>query len=348
MSPRRPIARFVATALLAAAVSTAALAPGAGAAPVDKQQQAAQLQDQIEAADVQISGLAQQLAASEAARDSAQQTAADAQAQIDRAKAEVDRILGIVRGNLASLYRRTLTGNTVTGMDFSEASDLVKRGRYVEAQSARDQELLSQLEVAQDDLAVQREEAERARDDAAAQAAGIAATKASIETARADQQKLLDGIKGELAAAVAAERARREAAVKVKFSSSVAFPNVGPPNGSAGQAIAYARAIAASGASYCTGGNGPDCYDCSGLVTAAWGSAGVGLPGRSSGAMYSNLPHVPMESIQPGDLIFWGAGGSSHVGLYVGGGSIVDASSSQNGVVERGIWGSPVGAARVT
>jgi len=344
----RWLARVVAGALLAAAATTA-LAPGTAAAQTsDKQKQAAELQDQIEASDLQISGLNEQLRAAEARRDSAQQVVADAEAQIGRAKQEVSRILDIVRSNLASLYRRTLTGSSVTGLDFSEATDLVKRGRYVEAQSAADDDLLSQLKVAQQDLDIQRAEAKDARDAAAAESDQIGAAKAAMEAARADQQKLLDSIKGEIAAAVEAERARRAAEAKAKFSTPVPFPNVGPPNGSAGQAIAYARAVAASGASYCTGGTGPTCYDCSGLVTAAWNSAGVRLPGRSSGAMFAGLPHVPMESIQPGDLIFWGSGGSDHVALYVGGGSIIDASNSQNGVVERGIWGSPVGAARVT
>ena len=88
-------------------------------------------------------------------------------------------------------------------------------------------------------------------------------------------------------------------------------------------------------------------YDCSGLVHMAWKAAGVSIP-TTSGSMYAALPHVPLDAVQPGDLIFWGAGGGSHVALYVGGGTIIDASSSQNAVTERGIWGSPVGAARVT
>jgi cell wall-associated NlpC family hydrolase len=52
-----------------------------------------------------------------------------------------------------------------------------------------------------------------------------------------------------------------------------------------------------------------------------------------------------MESIQPGDLIFWGAG-SRPSALYIGG-ARSSASSSQNSVVQRGIWGGR-GAARVT
>jgi len=120
---------------------------------------------------------------------------------------------------------------------------------------------------------------------------------------------------------------------------------VGPPNGSASQAIAFARGVV--GAGYSTNPRTGPTYDCSGLVSAAWGAAGVSI-GGSSGSMYASLPHVPMNAIQPGDLIFWGAGGGSHVALYVGGGTIIDASSSQNAVKERPIWGSPMGAARVT
>jgi cell wall-associated NlpC family hydrolase len=79
----------------------------------------------------------------------------------------------------------------------------------------------------------------------------------------------------------------------------------------------------------------------------AWRAAGVSIP-TTSGSEYRALPHIPLSAIQPGDLIFYGPGGSSHVALYIGGGLVIDASGSKNGVVMRAIWGSPIGAARVT
>ena len=57
---------------------------------------------------------------------------------------------------------------------------------------------------------------------------------------------------------------------------------------------------------------------------AAWGSAGVSLP-HYSGAQYAMLPKVPLDAMQPGDLVFWGGGGSQHVGIYVGGGMMIHA-----------------------
>ena len=63
-------------------------------------------------------------------------------------------------------------------------------------------------------------------------------------------------------------------------------------------------------------------YDCSGLTSAAWASVGISIP-RTSQEQWAGLPHVPTSDMQPGDiLVFNGAG---HVGIYVGGGMMIDA-----------------------
>lgn len=63
-------------------------------------------------------------------------------------------------------------------------------------------------------------------------------------------------------------------------------------------------------------------YDCSGLVQAAWAAAGVAI-GRDTYDQWDSLTHVPLSDLQPGDLIFFN--GESHVGMYVGGGHMIDA-----------------------
>lgn len=94
------------------------------------------------------------------------------------------------------------------------------------------------------------------------------------------------------------------------------------------QAIAYARAQL--GKRYCWGGRGPSCFDCSGLVQAAWGHAGARLP-RTSRDIAAKLPEVPVDQMRPGDILWW----PGHVGLYVGAGWIIDASDARSRVVER-------------
>ena len=98
-------------------------------------------------------------------------------------------------------------------------------------------------------------------------------------------------------------------------------------SGPAATAIAYARAQL--GKPYEWGGTGPDAYDCSGLVWAAYQSAGVDIP-RTSQAQWAGLPHVPPADVRPGDLVFFpGSDGTftapGHVALVIGGGQMIQA-----------------------
>ena len=341
---RRRFAAFVAVLSVSALAFSAVAAP-AIAQSEDKRAQAAALQDQIEASDVEISGWAEKLNEAQARASAAAQEIAKAEAMIAVAREQVQAILALVRENAASLYRNHSSGAAGDWFSATDASDLSARDQYAEARAAREDELLDDLKVAQEDLRVRRAEAEKAEEAAADEAKQIKAAKDHMEAARAAQQALLNKVQGEIAAEIAAERARREAAARAQFSADVPTPNVGPPNGSASQAIAYARAVI--GAGYSTSPRTGPTYDCSGLTWSAWNAAGVSIP-NTSGAQYAGLPKVPLAAAQPGDLIFWGPGGSAHVALYVGGGQIIDASSSQGRVVQRAIWGDPLPlAARV-
>jgi cell wall-associated NlpC family hydrolase len=96
----------------------------------------------------------------------------------------------------------------------------------------------------------------------------------------------------------------------------------GPTSGQAGKAVAFA--YAQLGCPYVYGGTGPCSagFDCSGLTMQAWAAAGVSIP-RTSYAQWAGLTHVSTAALQPGDiLVFSGAG---HVGIYVGGGYLIDA-----------------------
>ena len=109
------------------------------------------------------------------------------------------------------------------------------------------------------------------------------------------------------------------------------------------------RAMDMIGTQYVWGSADPNVgFDCSGLTSWAWAQAGVYIP-HSSAAQYSSLPHVPLGSVQPGDLIFYYSP-ISHVALYIGGGQIVHATHPGPGgaVHTDSMYGydPPVGAAR--
>ena len=108
--------------------------------------------------------------------------------------------------------------------------------------------------------------------------------------------------------------------------------------------IAYARAQL--GKPYVYNTAGPNTFDCSGLTMMAWAQAGVSMP-HYSGAQYSMFPHVSLSDLQPGDLVFKGPGGSTHVSLYVGGGMQIAATHTGSYVMLQPVaYGHLSGAAR--
>ncbi len=98
-----------------------------------------------------------------------------------------------------------------------------------------------------------------------------------------------------------------------------------PPPSSGGGAGAVQAAESQLGVPYVFGAESPGVgFDCSGLTAWAWGQAGVPLPHYSGAQMADSTP-VPVSDLQPGDLLFYGPGGSDHVAMYVGGGTMIEA-----------------------
>lgn len=101
-------------------------------------------------------------------------------------------------------------------------------------------------------------------------------------------------------------------------------------------ALAVAAALSQAGkAPYVWGAKGPNAFDCSGLMYWAYQKAGVTIP-PSSQTQFAGVPRVPGGTgakLKPGDLVFFhitgdAQGGINHVGMYVGKGQVVEASTS--------------------
>jgi cell wall-associated NlpC family hydrolase len=103
-------------------------------------------------------------------------------------------------------------------------------------------------------------------------------------------------------------------------------------SGSAGKAVTFA--YNQIGKMYSYGADGPSTYDCSGLTSAAWSAAGKSLP-HNAAAQYSATTRISRSQLKPGDLVFYR--GNQHVGIFVGGGQIIDASRAGQPVKKRTI-----------
>ncbi|WP_406231683.1 C40 family peptidase [Nocardia sp. NBC_01009] len=120
-----------------------------------------------------------------------------------------------------------------------------------------------------------------------------------------------------------------------QYIYNLAGKNYTPVAGSAGGSAAAQRAIqvalAQTGKPYVLGDEGPNSFDCSGLMQYAAAAAGVQLP-RVSQDQYRLLPQVNPADIQPGDLIFpadsfESSGLPGHVIMYIGNGQCIAASN---------------------
>ncbi|MEE1372310.1 MAG: NlpC/P60 family protein [Parolsenella sp.] len=86
------------------------------------------------------------------------------------------------------------------------------------------------------------------------------------------------------------------------------------------------------GKAYVWGASGPNAYDCSGLVQACYGAAGIYVP-HSSGAL-SAYCNKPASQAVAGDIV-WRSG---HVGICIGGGQTIEAMSPSQGVTYGSIY----------
>lgn len=106
--------------------------------------------------------------------------------------------------------------------------------------------------------------------------------------------------------------------------------------------IAADWALTQLGKPYVWAADGPDSYDCSGLTMRAWERAGVRLD-HWTGTQWTSGPHIPLDRLRRGDLVFFGRitsnpGDIHHVGIYLGRGMMVHAPQTGDVVRIAPIW----------
>jgi lysozyme family protein len=104
---------------------------------------------------------------------------------------------------------------------------------------------------------------------------------------------------------------------------------------------AVALASQEAGDPYVYGADGPDSFDCSGLVAYVYGRLGISLP-HNAQAQYGVMPHVPQSSARPGDIVFFpsSSGHITHNGIYAGGGMMWAAPHTGDVVKKQRIYTS--------
>ncbi len=380
LSPFR--ARRLVTAAVAstfACIGVLALAQAASADPLaGARAQAAQISAQLQADGAQLDrtgteyGLAEQHLAQ-----------LDTQiAQSDTAIAYTEHDVTAAKARLRQIALNAyITGSTSTGIDTLFSSNAAKSEVVQEYQSVASGNLSDALDsyrTAQASLVSQQQQLRAMRSQAQAAVGQAAAAQQAARQAQASQQAELDKMNGQIAVLVQQQQQAEQQAQHAAFlarlqaeqaqaaqaaqATRVALavggtveinPPVGIPAGPLPSAGGAARAVQAAesqvGTPYQWGGESPGAgFDCSGLTQWSWAQAGVSIP-RVAADQYAAILHVPLDQIQPGDLLFWNDGTSTiqHVAIYVGNDDVVTAPETGQTVRVQPIWNNGlVGAGR--
>lgn len=111
------------------------------------------------------------------------------------------------------------------------------------------------------------------------------------------------------------------------------------------KAVEFAKKQVLARKPYVWGSEGPNTFDCSGLVYAAYKYAGLGWPNwdRLNSALYSGYTkHVSLNALVPGDLLFYSYKGTistiHHISIYAGNGMMWEANSKDKGLLYSSIY----------
>jgi cell wall-associated NlpC family hydrolase len=280
-------------------------------------------------------------------------------------------------GKLAVHAYRTGGGLTDIEMllDASGPQEIIDRISTLDNLGATNKTALTRFKSAEEKAQKAKVIADAAREEQRVVTIRVADAKKEADDARSEQQKEVDKLQAvqdklqrDLASAkkvritleqrrqlAILEETRANEATKVTGQSKIW--RTGGPTGAKSsrttqaqrlQAVEFAKKQVLAKKPYVWGDEGPNTFDCSGLVYAAYKSAGLGWPiwdRLNSGLYYTYTKQIPLAEMEPGDLLFYSYKGTistiHHMSIYAGNGMMWEARSTKKGLRYSDIYSMP-------
>jgi len=312
----------------------AVFATGAGAAP---QPTVSQVQAKINQLTSQFDKVSQQLDQASQQLSAAQTKLSQVRVRLKNADTQFQTAQANVAATAAAAFENTGSTSIAGVLTSGNPSVILQQGSLLVEMSGNRSAQTKQLLTDASQLAGVEQEMSRTE-------AGIAGLKRQLSDHKSSLGKLIDTQKATLASlTMPQQQAVQTNSIGAGGTTSATYSGTTSTQGGKAVAFAYAQL----GKPYQWGATGPGSYDCSGLVQAAWASAGVSIP-RTTYAQWAALPHISTSALEPGDLLYFD--GVGHVAIYVGGGYIIDAPQTGQDVQKIPLAGwyksTLVGAAR--
>jgi cell wall-associated NlpC family hydrolase len=302
-------------AIVSALVAVAGLAVFASGAVAAPQPSVDQVQARINQLTSQFDKVSEQLDQASQQLSAAQSRLSQVRVHLNHASAQFQAAQANVAQTAAAAFEDTGATSIAGVLTSGDPSVVLQQGSLLMELSGNRNAQTKQLLSDASQLAGVEQEMQRTE-------AGIASLKKQLAAHKASLGKLIDTEKATLAGLTVPQQQTVVSNSIGANGSSAPQQYTGPTTTQADKAVAFV--YDQLGCPYVYGGTGP-ChmgFDCSGLVQAAWASAGVQIP-RDTYEQWAALPHVPLSSLEPGDLLIYN--GEGHVAMYVGGGYIIDA-----------------------
>ena len=257
----------------------------------------------------------------------------------------------------------------------SGPQDMIDRLSTIENLGVKNKTALTRFKAAEAIAQAAKVVADTAKEEQRVVTVRVAAAKKEADDAEAEQKKEVDKLQAvqdklqrDLASAkkvrvtleqqrqlALLEEARANEATKVSGQSKI-WKGGGPTGVSASRtteavrlkAVEFAKRQVLSGKPYVWGDEGPNSFDCSGLVYAAYKSAGLGWPNwdrLNSALYYRYVKQIPLSEMQPGDLLFYSYDGSTskihHISIFAGDEMMWEARSTKSGLKYSNIYSMP-------
>jgi peptidoglycan DL-endopeptidase CwlO len=232
-----------------------------------------------------------------------------------------------------SIYKTRDVGLVDVLFEASSFDDLVTQLNLMERLGNSDVDTVKSIAAYRSDIKDRRVKLEADKESVAQLVKERAAQKSSVLGLQSRLEGMTASIKADITRlqqqAAAAARAAAQAAAQTDTGTGGGDGGGGsapvPDPGGSGNSAVVGIAQRYLGVPYVYGGASPSGFDCSGLTMYCYAQVGIGLAHGATLQQRASTP-VPISALQPGDLVFFGSASFSyHVGIYVGGGSMIHA-----------------------
>ncbi|WP_073814307.1 C40 family peptidase [Kitasatospora sp. CB01950] len=295
------------------------------------------LYQEAEAATEQYNGTAARLTEQQA-------TVQDLNLRVTRQQEAVDTGNDLAAQLAGAQYRNSQISGYAELLLAKDPYEAVVIAELLDSAGRSQKAFLERLKADRDTLTAAQLSAQQALADAQALATQQEQQKNDVAKKLADVETLVGSLTGAQRSELEELERQQANEAQLAFLASGALGK-GERTPSAMGRKAVTWALKQLGKDYVWGGAGPDVFDCSGLTSQAWLHAGKAIP-RTSQEQWAQLKHVPLNQMRPGDLVVY-YGGATHIGMYIGGGLVVQAPRTGDVVKISQVGAMPIlGAVR--